>query len=417
MASESVNCIVTSPPYFGLRDYGMAGQIGLEESPAIFIDKMVDVFRELKRVLRADGTAWVNMGDSYAAQRGGSQMPAETLAGGKGGKGEADAYRGRNAQATSVRETISSTTRDAQEESPARNNPIAHRNARAIGLKHKDLMGMPWRLAFALQDDGWYLRQDIIWSKPNPMPESVMDRCTKAHEYIFLLSKSPKYYYDAYSIRTPLADKTFTTFGTTRKGTGGGKLVKADNYGKTVPERKPKEWNKPAGWDTSEGGHGTINKHGRGSGVGFGHGTDKSERNRDRVKTSSGNKKRKDGIERGCPEGTASNVCGSVPWEGTGANKRSVWEVATQPFGEAHFATFPPALIEPCVLAGCPKGGVVLDPFFGAGTTGLVADRLGRNCIGIELNPDYATIARRRIEGDAGMFSKVTVHQPKEETV
>ena len=180
LPTESVQTCITSPPYFGLRDYGCDGQIGLESTPDAFVSSLVDVFAEVHRVLKSDGTLWLNLGDSYAAQRGGTSMPAETLAGGIGGKGDKSAHRGHDGAAGH-----------------------AHRNASNIGLKHKDLIGIPWRVAFALQQYGWYLRQDIIWHKPNPMPESVTDRCTKAHEYIFLLSKSSKYFYDIDAIREP----------------------------------------------------------------------------------------------------------------------------------------------------------------------------------------------------------------------
>jgi DNA modification methylase len=181
LPTESVQTCITSPPYFGLRDYGCDGQIGLESTPDSFVASLVDVFAEVHRVLKKDGTLWLNLGDSYAAQRGGTSMPAETLAGGVGGKGDKAAHRGHDGAAGH-----------------------AHRNASNIGLKHKDLIGIPWRVAFALQSYGWYLRQDIIWHKPNPMPESVTDRCTKAHEYIFLMTKSPKYYYDHESIKDPV---------------------------------------------------------------------------------------------------------------------------------------------------------------------------------------------------------------------
>lgn len=181
LPEESVQTCITSPPYFGLRDYGCGGQIGLESTPEQFVQSLVDVFAEVHRVLKKDGTLWLNLGDSYAAQRSGTSMPAETLAGGVGGKGDKAAHRGHDGAAGH-----------------------AHRNASNIGLKHKDLIGIPWRVAFALQSYGWYLRQDIIWHKPNPMPESVTDRCTKAHEYIFLMTKSPKYYYDHESIKDPV---------------------------------------------------------------------------------------------------------------------------------------------------------------------------------------------------------------------
>lgn len=367
LPSESVDTIVTSPPYFGLRDYGVDGQIGLEETPAQFIDKLVAVFDECMRVLKKEGTCWVNMGDSYAGS----------------GRGIGDT------KTTNKGNTASRHLHSAKVEAKAIGRSWVKPHQ---GFKQKDLMGMPWRLAFALQDAGWYLRQDIIWSKPNPMPESVQDRCTKAHEYIFLLSKSPKYYFDAFAISEPLAEKTYTTFGTIRQNLGTDDLIKANNYSKTVPVRKPKEWKQPAGWDTStgEGGHGAFHKEGR-------------------RKSKSGNIERRTGADRGCPERTGSNVCGNVPWEGHRANKRSVWEVAPFSFKEAHFATYPPDLIKPCILAGCPVGGTVLDPFFGAGTTGLVADRLERNCIGLELNPEYVEIALRRLREDAGMFSEIEV--------
>jgi DNA modification methylase len=296
----SVHCVVTSPPYFGLRDYGVDGQMGLEPTPDEFVAGMVEVFREVRRVLRDDGTLWLNLGDSYSANRG-YQVP-------------------------------DSKHRDVGNSQPMR--------ADTLGLAPKQLLGIPWRVAFALQADGWWLRQDIIWSKPNPMPESVRDRCTKAHEYLFLLSKGPRYFYDAEAIAEPFAHPEMQIEAKRRKQTGSLK-------------------------------HGAY--------------MDGSGRN------------------------DAASYTGGVGFASSAEtrNKRSVWEVATQPFSEAHFATYPPALIEPCILAGCPKGGTVLDPFFGAGTTGLVADRLGRDCIGIELNPEYAAIAERRIKDEAGMFAEV----------
>lgn len=271
-----VQCCVTSPPYFGLRDYGHAGQIGLESTPDEYIAKLVEVFRQVRRVLADDGTLWLNLGDSYGA---------------------------------------------------------------------KQLIGIPWRVAFALQADGWYLRSDIIWHKPNPMPESVTDRPTKAHEYLFLLSKSERYHYDAAAIAEPAESLGL-------------------NGGAYAPPGMPPSSN-----------------------------------------ARSGNKARKHATDRGCPN---DGVSGSVPWEGSTRNRRTVWTVATQPFSGAHFATFPPALIEPCILAGCPAGGTVLDPFGGAGTTGLVADRLQRNALLVELNPEYADMAERRIHDDAPLFSAIT---------
>jgi len=296
LADKSVNCCVTSPPYFGLRDYGNVAQIGLEPTPAAYVDEMVKVFREVRRVLRDDGTCWINLGDSYAAQRGGTHMTAQTISGGVAGKGNESAYRGTGGEARGA----------------------AHRNAGAIGVKHKDLIGIPWMVAFALRADGWYLRQDIIWAKPNPMPESVTDRCTKAHEYIFLLSKSAKYYYDAQAIQEDATSKA------------GGR-----SFGK---------------------------QHG----IAAARGARAQSRKYDRPIY-------------------------------TKRNRRSVWTVATKSYKGAHFATFPPKLIEPCILAGCPFGGTVLDPFAGSGTTLRVAADHGRNAIGIELNPDYIALAHKRL--------------------
>ena len=301
LADGSVNCCVTSPPYFGLRDYGHKGQIGLEETPDDYVQKMVEVFREVRRVLRDDGTLWLNLGDSYAAARGGTHQPAETLAGGKGGRTD-DGGR---------------VNRDRHDGY----NPT--RNARAIGLKHKDLIGIPWRVAFALQADGWYLRQDIIWHKPNPMPESVRDRCTKAHEYIFLLSKSERYYFESEAIKEP------SITGDTRKPYGSDGAWQMDGRNK---------------WD----------------------------------------------------EGKGSQRVNADP---TSRNRRSVWTVATRPYKGAHFATFPPDLIRPCILAGCPKDGTVLDPFGGSGTTAQVALEEGRKAVLCELNADYIALAHKRLEG------------------
>ncbi|NUB25757.1 DNA-methyltransferase [Azospirillum brasilense] len=323
LPDDSVQCCVSSPPYFGLRDYGVDGQIGLEETPEAFVAELVAVFREVRRVLRPDGTLWLNLGDSYANDG--------KFGGATGGKHSKWLHGGE--------------TRIGREK-------------RRTGLKPKDLIGIPWRVAFALQADGWYLRQDIVWAKPNPMPESVTDRCTKAHEYLFLLSKTDRYFFDAKAIAEPVS------------GDPESSRNRWDAKDYAVPGQKPQK----------------------------------------RV-SRSGNKARKPGLARGCPNGTGQNVCGSVPWEGSTRNKRSVWSVATSPFPDAHFATFPPALIEPCVLAGSRPGDTVLDPFGGAGTTGLVADRLGRDAVLIELNPEYAALTRRRIASDAGLFADITNHQ------
>ena len=314
MSDESVHCCVTSPPYFGLRDYGHDGQIGLEQTPDEYVARLVEVFREVRRVLRDEGTLWLNLGDSYAANRtyqvkstkGGPKHSDSQSVGGKG-----------------------SVVPD--------------------GLKPKDLIGIPWRIAFALQADGWYLRQDIIWAKPNPMPESVRDRCTKAHEYIFLLSKSPRYYFDAEAIAEPLADSSIA------------RLTQPTLNAQAGSNRVP----------------GKTNGNMKAVGPRFGgnkYGDDDSEQSR----TKSGNE-----------------------WTGASngkRNRRTVWTVTTKPFKGAHFATFPPDLIEPCVLAGSPVGGVVLDPFGGAGTTGLVATQNGRDAVLCEINPDYLNMARLRID-------------------
>lgn len=336
MPDQSVHCCVTSPPYFGLRDYGVDGQIGLEETPAEFIGRLVEVFREVRRVLRDDGTCWVNMGDSYATggRGGGGSYMAERGDGAWKGRGEATGWR-----------------------------------SAPTGLKHKDLMGMPWRLAFALQDDGWYLRQDIIWHKPNPMPESIRDRCTKAHEYLFLLSKSRRYYFDSEAIREP------ATWGATPTGGGFG-------HGTDAETRERPRITVPKGWDTSvgEGGHGSFHKDGAARG---------SKRNSfaRETKYTEGEHGQKGQHRPDRPD---------VDY-GLTRNKRSVWSVATFGFKGAHFATFPPELIRPCILAGAPRGGLVLDPFGGAGTTGLVAMQEGRLSVLCELNPGYADIARARL--------------------
>ncbi len=295
-----VQTCVTSPPYFGLRDYGHEGQIGLEQTPEAYIAAMVEVFCCVRDVLADDGTLWLNIGDSYAAQRGGTHQPAETLAGGKGGKTD-DGAR---------------VNRDRHDGY----NPT--RNAHAIGLKHKDLIGIPWMLAFALRADGWYLRQDIIWHKPNPMPESVRDRCTKAHEYIFLLSKSERYYFDSHAIAEP-----------------------AQYFGKD-----------------NRSGKGNIRYEG---------------------KQTEGDAK--------------ANGQQSFVTINETRNKRSVWTVTTKPYKGAHFATFPPDLITPCILAGSRQGDVVLDPFMGSGTTAQVAVQHGRQYLGCELNPAYHELQEKRV--------------------
>jgi DNA modification methylase len=301
---NTIQCVVTSPPYWGLRDYGEDDQLGLEETPEEYVDNMVKVFREVRRTLKDDGTLWLNLGDTYVANKGNSKA------------GFNERYFGKKFKTDKQSDTYKNT-----------NITIKNPNA------PKNLVGIPWRVAFALQQDGWYLRQDIIWHKPNPMPESVTDRCTKSHEYIFLLTKSANYYYDADAIREP----------------------------HTWVENKPR----PSGMSRNGKKYREKVKYG-GGGTGF------------------------------------SGHSGSYKADGSplnhplGRNKRSVWKINTQPYKEAHFAVFPEKLPELCIKAGSKKGDIVLDPFFGSGTTGFVAQRLYRKWLGIELNPEYIKIANKR---------------------
>lgn len=349
LAENSIHCCVTSPPYWGLRDYGVDGQIGLESSPAEFIAVMVDVFEEVRRVLRPDGTCWINMGDSYVGSRCHTSHPDP----------KRDQRDGITESMRAKRQMVDSRRRD--------NEPIPRSDIRVEGLKPKDLVMMPHRLAIALQDAGWWVRQDIVWSKPNPMPESMRDRCTKSHEYIFLLTKTANYYFDQDAIAEPLAAASISR-------------LSQDVAGQAGSDRQP----------------GNQSMKAVARGVGFGHGTDAAKRHRGRVKTEA-----------------SARLWRAPGWreeeQPDTRNKRSVWVMATQSFKEAHFATFPVELPENCIKAGCPPGGTVLDPFFGAGTTGLVADRLQRNCIGIELNPAYAEIARKRIQSESTLFAEIEV--------
>lgn len=332
LPDESVQCCVTSPPYWGLRDYGTAewdggndgcdhkysvtspynevcgkcgakridSQLGLEKTPEEYVAKMVEIFREVRRVLRKDGTLWLNLGDTYNSRLDGSH-----------GGWNGDAYdKGKNPQKVDWRGPTNSWSGTIKRLAP------------------KNLVGIPWKIAFALQDDGWILRQDIIWAKPNPMPESVTDRCTKSHEYMFLLSKSSRYFYDAEAI-------------------------------KEVAEYGRSEWS----------GNKTTETYALGT----------SDRNPAR----------------------GSNTV--IPGDGGTRNKRSVWTVATAPYPDAHFATYPPDLIKPCVTAGTKHGDVVLDPFGGSGTTGMVAIELGRKAILIELNPKYAALIEQRCTTTIGL--------------
>jgi DNA modification methylase len=349
MADESVHCCVTSPPYWGLRDYGVAGQIGLEQSMHEHINILVELFGEVRRVLRKDGTLWINYGDAYCS--------TDKWGGGGGNTGKQTVAADGAVPSWQVR----------QKRQPQ------------VGLKPKDRMMLPARLAIALCDDGWWLRDEIVWHKPNPMPSSVKDRTTPAHEMIYLLSKSPRYYWNFEAMQEAASINTHAR--TAGKNSG-------VNVDRVPVSRKIKV---PGAWDLGPGGHGTINRSGR---------------------TSAAYKEMPGVTPKSAPEDSLVKAKGSFHASTTEVlpfrNKRSVWTVASAAFAEAHFATFPPALIEPCVLAGCPAGGIVLDPFGGSGTTALVADRLGRDAIIIELNPEYAAIAERRLNGDAGMFAEVS---------
>lgn len=290
LPDESFNCCVTSPPYWGLRDYGVDGQIGLEEYLESYIENLVVVFRELRRTLRNDGTLWLNMGDTYIGSRKGSTGKTSSLT------------------------------------NPKRHEEVGHPHVdrKAPGLKRKDMVGLGWRVAFALQADGWWFRSDIVWEKPSGMPESVFDRPTSSHEFIFLLSKSAKCYYDYEAVKVPAVS------------------TKDSGNGFNRPEQLTRHGSTEEPWTIEESG----------------------------------------GLR----------------------HLRDVWTVAPVPFKGAHFAAFPPKLIKPCVLAGCPPGGIVLDPFLGTGTTGRVAEDLGRRWFGIELNPNFAEFIDERM-AQRGLFA------------
>lgn len=313
---NSIHCIVTSPAYWGLRDYGVKGQLGMEETPQKYVQRLMRYMKECYRVLRNDGTMWLNIGDCYAAapkKRTVEQATRKsTLTGSKGTQ-------------ISCKDQINKVTGD---------------------LKPKDLVGIPWMVAFAMRKAGWYLRCDIIWNKPNPMPESVSDRPTKAHEYIFLLTKSDRYFYDAEAIKTPAKYPGIT-------GMDASRFKDAKTYN---------------------------GKH--------------SDKQRGHGRRHAGFNDRWDNM-------TAREQMSM------GANKRSVWTIPTKPFPEAHFATFPPELITDCIKAGCPEGGIVLDPFMGAGTTGIVAAKLNRRYLGFELNPKYVEMSKKRLHKELGLF-KIT---------
>lgn len=371
-----VNCCVTSPPYYGLRNYGtdpvyfpevryrlfnfmpeivvpeMTCNLGLEDSPEAFVGHIVYIFRQVYRVLKNDGTLWLNFGDSYWGGKGASSQAYSTAMVGK-------------------RSTINAAQHQIAGKGETRPTDGKHDS-----IKPKDLIGIPWMIAFALRSDDWYLRQDIIWHKPNPMPESVTDRCTKSHEYIFLLSKSKNYYFDAEAIRTQVKDSTVQRMMQQIEDQKGSERVPGKTNGtmKDVwPGRTPKN-----GVDIKGGNHGSE--------LGI-----KAYSHR-----GTGDKKL---------TGHSGNYDSNGDLIGNGmANKKSVWTVTTKPFKDAHFATFPEDLIVDCIKAGCPEGGIVLDPFGGSMTTAATAKKLNRNYISVELNHKYIVIGEKRFHNEFGIF-------------
>lgn len=339
MPKASVQCCVTSPPYFGLRDYGVAGQIGHESTPDEYIAEMVAVFRKVRRVLRDDGTLWLNLGDSYAGSWGN--------------------YGGQNRGKPGGQRKKTSGSRAHQKSYDEMENWRPPTSNKIEGLKPKDLIMIPARVALALQADGWWLRSDIIWHKPNPMPESVTDRPTCAHEHVFLLTKSSRYFYDAGAIQEQLAESSIARLAQDVSAQSGS--LRANGGAKMNGPMKAVS----------------------------------------RVDKQSGHSRRHAGFN------DRWDAIAKSKQQANGANARNVWTIATAPFSEAHFATFPPALAERCIKAGTRFQDMVLDPFGGAGTTGLVADRLQRDAILIELNPIYARLARKRIATDRGLLSEL----------
>ena len=313
LSDNSVDCCITSPPYYALRDYGVDGQIGLEKTPQQYIDRLTDVFMEVHRVLKPEGTLWINIGDSYfgTSDKGDYKDPKNA--------------KGRNGQAVSMTKNVE-------------------------GCKHKDIIGIPWMLAFSLRTKGWYLRQDIIWHKPNAMPESVKDRCTKSHEYIFLLSKSERYYFDYEQIQEEA---------TTHENRPSG-IVRNRKFGYNSKQNlHPEAYRMPR---TNNQGYAQAGGH--------------------------------------------RDNCGGFAPDNAFRNKRDVWSVNTKPDLNAHFAVYPEELIRPCILAGCPLGGVILDPFMGSGTTARAARRWGRHYVGFELNPDYVKIIERKVQVAVDLFAE-----------
>lgn len=372
LPSDSVDCVVTSPPYWGLRDYGFAGQLGLEPTLGEHLAQMVEVMRAVRRVMKPEGTLWLNYGDCYATKPNGRSAEATKAFGN-------DDRTFRDKPFATIGPVYGHLDREYEKTPRAgktqnMGNLAAQSGPRVVGvgmLKPKDLCMVPNRLAIALQDDGWWVRSEIIWGKPNPMPDSSgRYRPSTAHEKIWLLTKSAKSFYDHEAV--------------------------------WMPAENPPDGKMPDGWDTGDGAHGSVHRSGREKG------TRKSEKQRGHSRRHQGSNDRWDGMTKAeqMENGRLLRNYEPAPWDHENF-VGEVWHIPPSGFREAHFATFPPALVEPCIASGCPAGGLVLDCFGGAGTTGLVADRMGRDAILIELNPEYAEIARRRIHNDAGMFAKV----------
>lgn len=391
LPDDHFDCVVTSPPYWGLRDYGCAGQIGLEPTLGEHLSVMVGVMREVRRVLKPTGTLWLNYGDCYA------RSPKRRSAADTKALGEDDRTF-RDKPFSTVGPVYAPGAKDRRGSSSTTNSPQAvvspGRIAAGGTLKPKDLCMVPNRLAIALQDDGWWVRSEIIWAKPNPMPESIRDRPATAHEKIWLLTKSARYAYDAEAVRQTAARASEARWAQDIEGQVGSTRAnggrKTNGNMKSVGGRQ----NKIAAAAAAAGG-----SSGRRM-AGFNERRDESEKVRGLTPRHEGHVNHT-GIE-GTPRGSR-NLRNYEP------APLEVWPMATQPFSEAHFATFPPELARRCLAAGCPARGKVLDPFGGAGTVGMVADRLGLDCTLIELNPAYAEMACARIDKDAGMFSTVEV--------
>jgi DNA modification methylase len=366
LPDESVQCCVTSPPYWGLRDYGVEGQLGLENAPEEYVAKLVEILREARRVLRTDGTLWLNLGDSYC--------------GGGNNRGDGSSLSSKQTSNRGARGQVGDLARNKR--IPRGGGRWGGGNNAAVGVKSKDLIGIPWLVAFALRTDGWWLRSDIIWNKANSMPESVLDRPTRSHEYLFLLTKSARYHYDAEAIKEPATEADWQS----RIGRANlnNRLLPTDELNGIRPRVKY-----------------TVNfKHRRDSEGGpfFKNSEDYAGKNAQaqihKNSKQRAHSRRHDGFNDRWDQ---SEQCSGM------RNKRDVWTIAPANFHEAHFATYPPDLIKPCILAGCPVGGTVLDPFAGSGTTGMVALELGRRAVLVELNPKYVELIKQRCDVTPGL--------------